>query len=90
MVSVPPVVDHVQRVKIQEAVQTSPFNIFNILAIVAIVVIGFYLYKKFTDKKPKFRFPVGPSPPVKTDAAPIKEETDEDDEVPDAEPSKED
>ena len=87
MAAVPPVVDHVQRVKIQEAVQSSPFNIFNILAIVAILVIGFYLYKKFTEKKPKFRFPAAPPAPMKSEPAPIVEDKEE--EVPDTEPSKE-
>jgi hypothetical protein len=28
----------------------SPFNIFNIVALVAILVIGYFLYKKFTEK----------------------------------------
>jgi hypothetical protein len=45
-----PVVDHAKRAVIQEITAKSPFNIFNIVAIVAILVIGFFLYKKFTEK----------------------------------------
>ena len=88
--AVPPVVDHIQRSKIQEAVQSGPFNIFNILAIVVIVVLGFYLYKRFTAKKPKFNFPAAPpAPQMKIPTTPIVEE--ETAAVPDPpEPSKED
>ena len=53
-----PVVDP-SRVRIQEAVATSPFNMFNIVAIVLIAVIGFYLYKRFMTKAaPQRRFPM--------------------------------
>lgn len=45
-----PVVDHARRAVIQDITSKSPFNIFNIVAVVAILVIGFFLYKKFTDK----------------------------------------
>ena len=45
-----PVVDHAKRAVIQEITAKSPFNVFNIVAIVAILVIGYFLYKKFTDK----------------------------------------
>jgi hypothetical protein len=45
-----PVVDHAKRTIIQEIKSQSPFNIFNIVAIVAVLVIGYFLYKKFTDK----------------------------------------
>ena len=45
-----PVVDHAKRAVIQEITPKSPFNVFNIVAIVAILVIGYFLYKKFTDK----------------------------------------
>ena len=45
-----PVVDHAKRAVIQEITSKSPFNVFNIVAIVAILVIGYFLYKKFTDK----------------------------------------
>ena len=45
-----PVVDHAKRAVIQEITSKSPFNVFNIVAIVAILVIGYFLYKKFTEK----------------------------------------
>lgn len=45
-----PVVDHVRRQVIQEITSKSPFSVFNIVAIVAILIIGYYLYKKFTHK----------------------------------------
>jgi hypothetical protein len=45
-----PVVDHAKRAVIQEITSKSPFNIFNIVAIVAVLVIGYFLYKKFTAK----------------------------------------
>ena len=45
-----PVVDHAKRAVIQEITSKSPFNVFNIVAIVAILLIGYFLYKKFTDK----------------------------------------
>jgi hypothetical protein len=45
-----PVVDHAKRAVIQDIKASSPFNIFNIVAIVAILVIGYFLYKKFTEK----------------------------------------
>lgn len=48
--STPPVVDHVKRSVIQEIKTKSFFSIFNIVAIVAILVIGYFLYKKFTEK----------------------------------------
>jgi hypothetical protein len=90
--AVPPVVDHVQRTKIHEAVQSSPFNIFNIIAIVVIVILGFYLYKRFTAKKPRFNFPAAPpAPQMKTAPAPIIEEEEEETPAePATEPSKED
>ena len=85
--SVPPVVDHMARSRIQEAVETSPFNIFNIVAIVVILVLGFYLYKKFMDKKPNMRFPLVQPEAIKKDepaaaAAPVPEPEAEADEVP--------
>jgi len=46
----PTVVDHLKRSTIQEITSKSPFNIFNIVAIVAILVIGYFLYRKFTEK----------------------------------------
>lgn len=48
--SAPAVVDHAKRAVIQEIKSSSPFNIFNIVAIVAVLVIGYFLYKKFSDK----------------------------------------
>lgn len=69
-----PVVDHVKRAAVQEITSKSPFNVFNIVAIVAILVIGYFLYKKFTEKfqKGAIKFPsivpVSASPPA---AAPI-------------------
>lgn len=83
MSGVPPVVDHASRARIQDAVSTSPFNVFNIVAIVVILVLGFYLYKKFMDKKPNIRFPLVQPEPIKKEevAAPIPEE-DPEDEVP--------
>jgi hypothetical protein len=54
-----PVVDHVKRAAVQEITSKSPFNVFNIVAIVAVLVIGYFLYKKFTDKfqKGAIKFP---------------------------------
>lgn len=86
MSTVPPVVDP-SRVRIQEAVATSPFNMFNIVAIVLIAVIGFYLYKRFMTKaSPQRRFPLMQAvsaKPKEKSVAPIPEE-DEEEEVPDA------
>jgi hypothetical protein len=50
MQSAVPVVDHVKRAVIDEIKAKSPFNIFNIVAVVAILIIGYFLYKKFTEK----------------------------------------
>jgi hypothetical protein len=50
MAAVAPVVDHIKRSTIQEIASKSPFNIFNIVALVAILVIGYFLYRKFTQK----------------------------------------
>jgi Zn-dependent protease with chaperone function len=35
---------------LSEIKANGPFNIFNIVALVAILVIGYFLYKKFTEK----------------------------------------
>jgi len=82
MSSAPPVVDP-SRVRIQEAVATSPFNLFNIVAIALIIGIGFYLYKRFMTKAtPQRRFPLMQAvstKPVEPVAAPVSE-----DEVPEA------
>ena len=50
MQSAVPVVDHVKRAAIGEIKAKGPFNIFNIVALIAILVIGYFLYKKFTEK----------------------------------------
>lgn len=61
---------------------------FNIVAIVLIVVIGFYLYKRFIEKKPQRRFPMMPMPvQVKTSVAqaapaPEPEVVEDEEEVP--------
>jgi len=46
----PQVIDHAKRAAIQEITSKSPFNIFNIVAIVAILVIGWFLWNKFSSK----------------------------------------
>jgi hypothetical protein len=71
--TVPPVIDP-SRTRIQEAISSSPFNVFNIVAIVLILVIGFYLYRRFTSKTPQRRFPlVNPvsASPESAAAAPV-------------------
>lgn len=50
VMAVPPVVDHAKRAVLQEIPSASPFNIFNIVAIVAILVIGWFLWQKFSSK----------------------------------------
>jgi hypothetical protein len=50
MQSAVPVVDHVKRAALGEIKSNSPFNIINIVAVIAILVIGYFLYKKFTEK----------------------------------------
>jgi hypothetical protein len=72
-----PVVDHAKRSAVQEITSKSPFNIFNIVAIVAILVIGYFLYKKFTDKfqQGAIRFPTIVPAAAKADAAPVVVET---------------
>ena len=76
----PTVVDHAKRAAVQEIAAKSPFNVFNIVAVVAILVIGYFLYKKFTEKfqKGAIKFPTivpaatGPpaAAPVVVDAKP--------------------
>jgi hypothetical protein len=68
-----PVVDHVKRTVIQDIKAKSPFNIFNIVAIVAVLVIGYFLYKKFTEKfqKGAIKIPdILASKPTSAEAAP--------------------
>ena len=50
MQSAVPVVDHVKRAALGDIKAGGPFNIFNIVALVAILIIGYFLYKKFTEK----------------------------------------
>ena len=69
-----PVVDHAKRAAVQEITSKSPFNVFNIVAVVAILVIGYFLYKKFTDKfqKGAIRFPsIVPASVNSAEAAPV-------------------
>lgn len=76
--TVPPVVDHVKRSAIQEITSKSPFSIFNIIAIVAILVIGYFLYRKFTEKFQKGAIkipPILPMEPKKVQEAPVVVET---------------
>jgi hypothetical protein len=69
--TLPPVVDHIQRSKIQEIASKSPFNMFNIIAIVAILVIGYLLYRKFTDKFNKGAIKIPQIIPSKVAESPI-------------------
>jgi hypothetical protein len=74
-----PVVDHAKRAVIQEITAKSPFNVFNIVAVVAILVIGYFLYKKFTDKfqKGAIKIPdiMAAAPSKSKSAAPVVVET---------------
>ena len=73
-----PVVDHAKRAVIQEITSKSPFNMFNIVAIVAILLIGYFLYKKFTEKfqKGAIKFPtIVPAATTPVVAAPVVVET---------------
>ena len=73
-----PVVDHARRAVIQEITSKSPFNVFNIVAIVAILVIGYFMYKKFTEKfeKGSIKIPnIVPLEPKTRGAAPVVIET---------------
>jgi hypothetical protein len=73
-----PVVDHVKRAAVQEITSKSPFNVFNIVAIVAVLVIGYFLYKKFTEKfqKGAIRFPsIVPASVSSDGAAPVVVDT---------------
>ena len=73
MQSAVPVVDHVKRAVIDEIKAKSPFNIFNIVAVVAILIIGYFLYKKFTEKfqKGSIKIPdILAAKPTSAEAAP--------------------
>jgi hypothetical protein len=81
---VPPVVDHVKRSTIETLRSKSPFSILNIVALVAILIIGYFLYKKFTAKFSSgsikmARPPVRPRAPPKkvTFKPPVVEESEE-------------
>jgi hypothetical protein len=67
MQSAVPVVDHAKRSLLGEIKSSSPFNIFNIVALIAILVIGYLLYKKFTEKFQKGAIQ------IPTVSAPIKQ-----------------
>jgi len=88
MAAVAPVVDHIKRSTIQEIASKSPFNIFNIAAVVAILVIGYFLYRKFTQKFAlgAIRMPVMPAEmmaaaSVEAVAEPVQETIEEVDET---------
>ena len=69
-----PVVDHAKRAAVHEITSKSPFNVFNIVAVVAILVIGYFLYKKFTAKfqKGAIKFPtIVPAAVKMPEAAPV-------------------
>jgi len=84
--AIPPVIDP-SRSKIQEAVSASPFNIFNIIAIVLILIIGFYLYKRLTEKRIQRRFPLVDPTPILNKTAPAPVVTEEEVPEPPAESS---
>ena len=73
-----PVVDHVKRSVIEEIKSQSPFNLFNIVAVIVIVIVGYVLYKKFTEKfqKGSIKIPnIVPLEPKTQSAAPVVIET---------------
>jgi len=82
---VPPVVDHAKRANIESIRSKSPFSILNIVAVVAILIIGYFLYKKFTQKfnngAIKIQRPPRPRPaPKVTFKKPVVEESSSDEE----------
>jgi hypothetical protein len=93
--STPPVVDHLKRATIESIRSKSPFNIFNIAAFIAILIIGYFLYKKFTRKftSGAIRTHRRPAPPKVTFKKPVavvepepeEEDEEEEEEVPDVE-----
>jgi positive regulator of sigma E activity len=78
----PPIVDHAKRAVVQEIKTRSFFSIFNIVLILAIMVVGWFLYKKFTQKfkQGAIRLPV-PVSVADAVGAPVKVEEED---VPDA------
>jgi hypothetical protein len=86
---VPPVVDHVKRSTIETIKSRSPFSILNIVALVAILILGYFLYKKFTKKFSSGAIKVTARPPPKKvtfkkpPPPPVEEsESEEEEEVP--------
>ena len=67
MQSAVPVVDHAKRSILGDIKSSNPFNIFNIVALVAILLVGFLLYKKFSEKFQKGAINISP-----VTAAPVK------------------
>jgi len=91
---VPPVVDHVKRSTIETIRSKSPFSIINIVALIAILIVGYFLYKKFTRKfsSGAIKMMRRKSPPKVTFKQPIaavesdeEVEEEEEEEVPDVE-----
>jgi hypothetical protein len=92
---VPPVVDHMKRATIESLRSKSPFSVLNIVALIAILIVGYFLYKKFTRKfsSGAIKMPRRPPPPKVTFKKPIatvepeseEEEEEDDEEVPDVE-----
>jgi len=60
-----PVVDHAKRTILNDIKSSGPFNLFNIVALVAILVVGYFLYKKFTEKFQKGAISITPQEPLK-------------------------
>lgn len=87
---VPPVVDHVKRSTIETIKSRSPFSILNIVALVAILILGYFLYKKFTKKfsSGAIKMPVRPRPPPKKVVfkAPVVVESESEEEEEEPEP----
>ena len=71
MQSAAPVVDHAKRSILGEIKASSPFNIFNIVALIAILVIGYFLYKKFSDKFQKGAIDITPQAPLHISKEPV-------------------
>jgi len=91
---VPPVVDHLKRSTIETIRSKSPFNVLNIVSIIAILIIGYFLYKKFTKKfsSGAIKFPKRPPSKVSFKKPIAKEiieeeeaEEEEEEEIPDVE-----
>jgi hypothetical protein len=88
-----PVVDHVKRSTIETLRSQSPFSILNIVALVAILILGYFLYKKFTKKfsSGAIKMVSRPQPPpkkvtFKKPVVVVEESESEEEEEPDEEP----